>query len=387
MALDLITGHQGVAHISAEQISDINKAMMNGYGDNKVMRMSGGAITQNSLTLEIATGYWRANGFDIQIQESETHYIDPSTIGTSRIDNIYVELLQDIPTGAQRAEITIIMGEESASPVAPEDPTEPYLNTDILLDAVQIGTVTVTEGAMVFTDLTEEYDLVTPSDLAAVQTLATNALGMIQDDSDAYSSSKAYAVGDLCIHDDIVYKCITACSAAAWSVNQNCFEPTTLTDEISTLKDALTEFAKVQIIETGSLHDIIIPGIYYCTSAVADLPSNSGGVYILGSYNEDTITGLFINTYDRLVYHVRKSSNTWNTDLISIPDSVLITGTTTSSGALGIPAIYASKVVISTLIQNDVGFAFRRDNGYFTVFNNDMTPKANKYVELKVLFI
>lgn len=240
MALDLITGHQGVAHISAEQISDINKAMMNGYGDNKVMRMSGGAITQNALTLEIATGYWRANGFDIQIQESETHYIDPSTIGTSRIDNIYVELLQDMPTGAQRAEITIIMGEESASPVAPEDPTEPYLNTDILLDAVQIGTVTVTEGAMVFTDLTEEYDLVTPSELAAVQTLATNALGMIQDDSDAYSSSKAYAVGDLCIHDDIVYKCITACSAAAWSVNQNCFEATTLTDEVSTLKDALT---------------------------------------------------------------------------------------------------------------------------------------------------
>lgn len=241
MALDLITGHQGVAHISAEQISDINKAMMNGYGDNKVMRMTGGAITQNALTLEIATGYWRANGFDIQIQESETHYIDPSTIGTSRIDNIYVELLQDIPTGAQRAEITIIMGEEAASPVAPEDPTEPYLNTDILLDAVQIGTVTVTEGAMVFTDLTEAYDLVTPSELSAVQTLATNALGMIQDDSDAYSSSKAYAVDDLCIHDDKVYKCITACSPAAWSVNQNCFSVTTLMKVNSTLKDALNE--------------------------------------------------------------------------------------------------------------------------------------------------
>lgn len=261
MALDLITGHQGVAHISAEQISDINKAMMNGYGDNKVMRMSGGAITQNALTLEIATGYWRANGFDIQIQESETHYIDPSTIGTSRIDNIYVELLQDIPTGAQRAEITIIMGEEAASPVAPEDPTEPYLNTDILLDAVQIGTVTVTEGAMVFTDLTEEYDLVTPSELAAVQTLANNALGMIQDDSDAYSSSKAYAVGDLCIHDDVVYKCITACSAAAWSVNQNCFSETTLTDEVSTLKDALNKFNNVS-------------GIYHVTITVSPWSAN-----------------------------------------------------------------------------------------------------------------
>ena len=252
MALDLITGHQGVAHISAEQISDINKAMMDGYGDNKVMRMKNGTLTQDGLAIEVATGYWRANGFDIQIQESETHYIDPSTIGTSRIDNIYVELLQDIPTGAQRSEITIIMGEEAASPVAPDDPTEPYLNTDILLDAVQIGTITVTEGAMVFTDLTEEYDLVTPSELAAVQTLATNALGMIQDDSDAYSSSKAYAVGDLCIHDDVVYKCITACSAAAWSVNQNCFSETTLTDEVSTLKASLNDYIVFEAVQSPS---------------------------------------------------------------------------------------------------------------------------------------
>ena len=261
MALDLITGHQGVAHISAEQISDINKAMMNGFGDNKVMRMTGGAITQNALALEIATGYWRANGFDIQIQESETHYIDPSTIGTSRIDNIYVELLQDIPTGAQRAEITIIMGEESASPVAPEDPTEPYLNTDILLDAVQIGTVTVTEGAMVFTDLTEEYDLVTPSELAAV-------LGMIQDDSDAYSSSKAYAVGNLCIHDDVVYKCITACSAAAWSVNQNCFSATTLTNAVTTLNSDLTTVESNTLLSKGkytgsSIDSLFDQGIYH----------------------------------------------------------------------------------------------------------------------------
>lgn len=264
MALDLITGHQGVAHISAEQISDINKAMMNGFGDNKVMRMTGGAITQNALALEIATGYWRANGFDIQIQESETHYIDPSTIGTSRIDNIYVELLQDIPTGAQRAEITIIMGEESASPVAPEDPTEPYLNTDILLDAVQIGTVTVTEGAMVFTDLTEEYDLVTPSELAAV-------LGMIQDDSDAYSSSKAYAVGNLCIHDDVVYKCITACSAAAWSVNQNCFSATTLTKAVTTLNSDLSN--KQAVLKTTSVNYSVT---YSSANALQGSPNLSG---------------------------------------------------------------------------------------------------------------
>lgn len=326
MALDLITGHQGVAHISAEQISDINKAMMNGYGDNKVMRMSGGAITQNALTLEIATGYWRANGFDIQIQESETHYIDPSTIGTSRIDNIYVELLQDIPTGAQRAEITIIMGEEGASPVAPEDPTEPYLNTDILLDAVQIGTVTVTEGAMVFTDLTEAYDLVTPSELSAVQTLANNALGMIQDDSDAYSSSKAYAVGDLCIHDDVVYKCITACSAAAWSVNQNCFSATTLTDEVSTLKDALSDKADASnttkvIYQVANGHTFSIAAGASQSFNLIDITNNVNAGY--------TFIGFFVNTdLDLITTGYRLSGNVVRATIHNVH-------TATQSGVLG----------------------------------------------------
>ena len=328
MALDLITGHQGVAHISAEQISDINKAMMNGYGDNKVMRMSGGAITQNSLTLEIATGYWRANGFDIQIQESETHYIDPSTIGTSRIDNIYVELLQDIPTGAQRAEITIIMGEEAASPVAPDDPTEPYLNTDILLDAVQIGTVTVTEGAMVFTDMTEAYDLVTPSELAAVQTLATNALGMIQDDSDAYSSSKDYAVDDLCIHDDVVYKCITACSAAAWSVNQNCFEETTLLKVNSTLKAALDD-------KSGSLYVLKETKSYTASSGVynhgigvnLNVPSGYKAIGIVGidiGYWEWQVAAFYLSSANSayVVLHIDNKAGTNNINIYVLCEKI-----------------------------------------------------------------
>jgi hypothetical protein len=215
------------------------------------------------LTIEVGTGYWRANGFDMEVQEAETIYIDPTAAGLSRIDNIYVEILQDIPTGAQRSEIVTVNGEPSATPTAPEAPTAPELNTDILLQVVPLASVTVTEGAMVMTDLSVAYEMVTPSELEAVETIATgaqetagnaqttantastnatNALNMIRStSSDAYSSSKAYSVGDHVIYNNKVYKCITACSAGSWSTNQSCFEQTTLTGAVSELNSALNK--------------------------------------------------------------------------------------------------------------------------------------------------
>ena len=255
MAIDLITGHQGVSHISADQIATINNAMMDNFGANKVMRLVGGELTADGLTITISEGYWRVNGFDMEIQEGETLYIDPTTIGLSRIDDIYVEILQDIPTGAQRAEIYIALGEPSATPTAPDEPTAPYLNTDILLQIIKLARVTVSEGAMIMEDYSVAYNIVTPEDLNTVDvkassalSSATNALGMIQDDSDAYSSSKSYKVGDYVVHEDKIYKCITACSAAAWSVNQNCFEETTLTTAVTELNSDLSR----QVLYTNS---------------------------------------------------------------------------------------------------------------------------------------
>lgn len=248
MAIDLITGHQSVSHISADQIATINNAMMDNFGANKVMRLVGGELTADGLTITISEGYWRVNGFDMEIQEGETLYIDPTTIGLSRIDDIYVEILQDIPTGAQRAEIYIALGEPSATPTAPDEPTAPYLNTDILLQIIKLARVTVSEGAMIMEDYSVAYNIVTPEDLAEVQTAvdtaethATTALNMIRSFSndDVYSTSKAYNVGDHVIYNNVIYKCITACSAGSWYVNKNCFSKTTLTTAVTALNSDL----------------------------------------------------------------------------------------------------------------------------------------------------
>jgi len=278
--------------------------MMDNYGANKVMRLVGGKLTANGLTIEVSTGYWRANGFDMEVQEAETIYIDPTAAGLSRIDNIYVEILQDIPTGAQRSEIVTVNGEPSATPTAPEAPTAPELNTDILLQVVLLASVTVTEGAMVMTDLTIAYEMVTPSELEAVETRATgaqtaaenaqttantastnanNALGMIRStSSDVYSSSKAYSVGDHVIYNNKVYKCITACSAGSWTTNRSCFEQTTLTGAVTELNSALddkldNEFTFLQVAASGQ---------------IITIPSNAHELFIYAAAANDTRYGI-----------------------------------------------------------------------------------------------
>ena len=152
--IDLITGHQGVPHISAEQVSTIQNALMYGYGQDQIVRIKDGGISKDGLEILIAAGYWRANGYDIQITEDDSVILDPTSEDTSRIDVVYAELLQDIPSGVQRVELVVVQGTESETPTEPPVPVAPQLTTDLLLLAVPVVKATVTEGAMTIVDQT-----------------------------------------------------------------------------------------------------------------------------------------------------------------------------------------------------------------------------------------
>lgn len=78
---------------------------------------------------------------------------------------------------------------------------------------------------------------------------------LISNSGDAYSSTKAYAVGDLCIYNDTLYRCITACSAGSWATNQSCFTQDTLVNVLENLN----------ITETGNL--TLISNSYYTGTA------------------------------------------------------------------------------------------------------------------------
>lgn len=159
--IDLITGHQGVAHISAEQVSTINKSMMNGYGSGQIVRLKDGTITDGTLSVIVSTGYWRMDGYDMEIQEADTLLLDAvTTPGDSRIDIIFVELLQDIATGVQRCEYVIIQGEPDPTPSEPATPTEPQNDTDSLILVMPMCKCTVhDDDSMDFVDLTIAFDV------------------------------------------------------------------------------------------------------------------------------------------------------------------------------------------------------------------------------------
>lgn len=234
MAIDLITGHQGVAHISEEQIAELQRAESGGYGDSKVMRMIDGGVTYAGLTITVAAGYWRVNGFDMEIQEAEEILIDPTATGMSRIDKIYATILQDIPSGVQRSELRVVQGEESTStPTAPTKPTAPILNTDELLQIEEVCTVTVSDGAMTFQDNTIPYELANPEDI-------TDTQEMIAPIEAGPTASKAYAKGKQLIYNGLLYKVTTAIAQGdTLTVGTNI----ALSDDVVTQLETLTKNA------------------------------------------------------------------------------------------------------------------------------------------------
>ena len=81
-----------------------------------------------------------------------------------------------------------------------------------------------------------------------IMTPLTNVRNNVANSSaspDKYSSSTAYKVGDMVIHDDILYICTTACSAASWAVNSACFTATTLSSAITQLNEDLTNIGQI----------------------------------------------------------------------------------------------------------------------------------------------
>lgn len=237
--LDLITGHQGFLHITAEQISEVNRSITAGYGDNAVLRLKDGTLSSTGLSIGIAAGYWRANGFDVDITSADTIYVDPSSVGTSRIDKFYIELLQDIPSGNQRAELVYVKGTEASVPTPPDDPTAPVLSTDIMLECVCYATALIEENSLTLTDLTKVIQNVTPTDMELVKS-------WIRDNADVYSSIVTHSKGEIVLNalDGKVYECMSQCGAYSWEDNAEHFEERTIIDILDRINQQMPDVHK-----------------------------------------------------------------------------------------------------------------------------------------------
>lgn len=205
-----------------------------------------------------------------------------------------------------------------------------------------------------------------------VETLA-GSIAMIE----TSPATANHAVGDLIIYNGQLNLVTTAITAGS-----------TLDGKITpTTADA--EFAHSRIVTSGSMNSLTKSGIYYCTSAVTDVPLSGGGVLVIGAYNNETATATYISyvTAGAVAFGKRNASG-W--EWVRTPNltAVTISGTTTSSGAIDVPVSYRNMLFVSATMTSQAGFVFRRDSSYFTVMNNDLNSAiANTAVTFTAYFL
>lgn len=249
--MELVTGHQATPHITAEQVSRLLQGVTT-MDDTTVYRLPIGnncAVSVSSLDVSIDTGEIVLHGFHTTFEEDYTVTLDPTIdAAKSRIDKIVMEIIEDLTTGIQTANIEVVQGEESSSPVAPATPVAPTSPTEKFLAVGVIATVTVSNITIASSvDNTELYAGSYISEETFSKTVRNQS-------SDQYNTTKAYKVGDYVIHNDTLYKCITACSAGSWEANQNCFVTDTLTNAVTTLNSDLTTLSEYSLTSNSKIY-------------------------------------------------------------------------------------------------------------------------------------
>lgn len=92
-----------------------------------------------------------------------------------------------------------------------------------------------------------------------VNTKVSKTEDLISNSGDAYSPSRPYKVRELCIYNNVLYRCTTACSAGSWATNQSCFTTDTLVNVVGDISKnskvgavTLTLFDQPNVISNAS---------------------------------------------------------------------------------------------------------------------------------------
>lgn len=162
---------------------------------------------------------------------------------------------------------------------------------------------------------TEEYatDLDTE---AKTITGAINELHAINGYSyDAYDDTATYAVGDLCIYNNTLYKCTTAITTAeAWNASH--WTATSIADEISALNTGKQDnLSKGSLSSGDDLDNISTSGFYWSVAGVLNRPVSQYGVLevckVSSSIYLQRYTVSSSGTEDGSVYQRQHTSTGW----------------------------------------------------------------------------
>lgn len=125
-----------------------------------------------------------------------------------------------------RSDIDMALSTVSENPVANKVLTALMLQKADVIDDLGTALVVTKNGV--------------PTGCKTIQGLNTKintTQAQVSNSDDAYSSTRPYAVGELCIYNNVLYRCTTACSAGSWATNQSCFTSDTLVRAVNGIND------------------------------------------------------------------------------------------------------------------------------------------------------
>ena len=133
------------------------------------------------------------------------------------------------------------------------------------------------------------------------------------------------------IHDNVLYKCTTACSAGTWQTNQGYFTATTLTSEVTNVNASLNgnynESSAPTNISGTRANPYIVPSDGYIFMSVATGTSINIKMVYGSNSNNDTVIGAV--TSGLTATFVRKGMKIYQT--VTGTGSVLLTFTPLAS--------------------------------------------------------
>ena len=184
MAIELVTGYAGSAHISAADDGAFN---MGAFGAGKYVFETASQLAAsvvNANTVSVAAGDALFEGRHVRLASAETVSIDNGAQGVKRHDIVCIKYEKASGTNVESATLAVVKGTAAANPVDPTIPSGSIASGSstaymplwrIPLDGISVGT-----PVKLFTTVPPLADTVACVPIANGGTNATTAAGALQ---------------------------------------------------------------------------------------------------------------------------------------------------------------------------------------------------------------
>lgn len=133
--IDLVTSHQGQAHITTQNVIDLIGGLSGDItGIKKFPQLYNGLSHEitDTLTITISTGAALAGGSFFILENAYSWILDPGAVGYSRIDILYLVMYEDPETNVQSCDLVYEVGDlypNGTTGTAPSAPTGTDITT------------------------------------------------------------------------------------------------------------------------------------------------------------------------------------------------------------------------------------------------------------------